>query len=266
MADSSTTGIVTAPSLFAKATVTAPSLFAIARGSACEGKERCHWCGAACKQLFRHDEPDVQPFVKQPRSHALFFTSPWICIGCWKFRMLKTTINFLPLPVPTGKRNAKGTPVMVPVHRVKDGQCPQNYSWWLTSVGCWGVGLDEYGELFSCLLNTPDTFALTLLTDPSLKNLIELAPVNTHNDKPTETFRFLYNNVVHETSPYELDLALLQGHELTGLMPGTKLLADLFRPKVPLLEKPLEQPKGRGRPPGDDKQPHPDHAQKKQSA
>lgn len=214
---------------------TATELYANSQGMICEGDVICHWCGAHCQRRYLHDDPPPIPFVRS-RSSARFPSNPYICKGCWLFRRKRLTVW-----------NLGG--------EFKDGQCPINHSWWITS--CESLVIDDNCRvgLYEYLLRPPLKFALSLIDGEKIENLLHFCPVNDHEKILGDTpLLFHLNNIQHAYTVYELTEALKHGTE--GKEPGVRALIALLGPYTLAREAPPEDgssegkggKKGRGRP------------------
>lgn len=188
------------------ASMTASDLFALALGTRNAGKERCHWCGSACSNLWLHDDPPPIPFHRT-KSTAKVPSSRHVCVGCWNFKRKKVTVRFLD-------------------ETLKDSQAGENHSWWITETGSFGVRAADGPHLYPLLLKPPLWFALAL-KDGNGPNLMQLMTANRCEDVKGDTpLSFTYNGVKHEYTVYELEQALQHGPE--GKEPGVQLLLKTF--------------------------------------
>ena len=205
-------------------TVPASVLYARSQGMECEGSFRCYWCGAPCRQTWRHEDRPAQLGVR--RLGVAVPGSPFICCGCWLFRRSRITIPFL----------GGG---------YKDGQAPARWGWWITGEGAWAVGPDDAGALYDRLLKPPLCFALLLLRGPGLVALHagvgNLTP-EVMLDTPLE---FTVANAAYRYSIYELSEALRYG--ANGKEPGVRVLIELLGQYQ--LPRDMRDGRKRGRPP-----------------
>lgn len=208
---------------------TASELYALSQGSKCTGKEECHWCCAPCNRSELHDDEPLIPFVKK-QSSAKRYSSPYVCKGCWLFRMSRITIFSL-----SGK--------------LKDRQAPCNHSWLITEDSAKTIQEGEYLSLYPILLNPPLRFVLSLRTS-NTPNPIHLQLVNDLDEIQAETeLAYTLNGQPCSYNIYELEEGLKHGAE--GKIPGVRTLINLLGPYALPIDEPKK--KKRGRPgPGDD--------------
>lgn len=204
----------------------APEFYALGQGVLCEGDQECHYCAAPCSREYLHDDPPPTPFVRTITS-ARRPANPYLCRGCWMFRRKRITIEFL----------AGG---------YKDGQCPQNHSWWLTGDGAWALRPADYPTLYDRLFKPPLDFCLAFVSEGKT-NAIQWAGVNCHKSVQADTpLSFTIDNTVYPFTVYELQEALKLGSE--GKEPGVRALVSLLGPH----EMEVEKKRGPGRPPARD--------------
>mgnify|MGYP000446835940 FL=1 len=207
--------------------MTASDLYAISQGYKNEGSEKCHWCGSCCTRQWKHDDPGPVPFQRgKPYRPSAFPASPWICKGCWAWKRKRITVKFL-----------NGT--------FKDGQCPEDHSWWIEEGGAYGIQPSMYTHLRDKLLSPPLRFLL-LLKIETPHNFLQLSQINDLQQiKAETTLSFSVDNVVHQYSVYELE-RVAKAEDANGMMPGTRALASLLKGLLP--ETNEEEKRGRGRP------------------
>ena len=213
-------------------TLTLPELYAISQSYASsvgEGDERCHWCGAACKRLWFHDDPapvtygGVRPKREQP---CRVLSSAYQCLGCWLWRRNSITAWWL-----------------TPEAGFKDRQKPLELSWLVTAEadGAWALRKEDAAELYAFLLNPERKFALALI-DGGAKNYPQLGRVNDNPEVKADTPLYLtLNGVEHPFTAYELGEAR-KGASTQGMGSGVQALVRLFGPI------PAEGKRKRGRP------------------
>lgn len=204
----------------------ASEVFAISQGHRCEGIDECHWCSAPCPKLWTHDDPPNFVIAQRSklRSLARRAANAYICKGCWLYRRTSVTVNYL-----SGGQ--------------KDRQVPSKQCWFVTEKGAWGVRPQDGIALFRNLLNPPDRFWLSLLTEPNLCNHLQLCINNDIKEfSPQEELIFTVNGVPHTYTVSELDLFTKGKQEATSS--GLLALIRIFgRPPIEEQEK-----RGRGRP------------------
>lgn len=208
-----------------------------------KGKYRCHWCGTSCEDALRHDDPWPQPFSKTKTS-ARCPSEPFVCKGCWLWRRKRITIQWL----ESGFR---------------DGQAPENHSWWITKDGSWTLNKRTLGEgycmgqkMYDLLLTPPTCFCLTLIDGVGIQNHLHHAVCNNLASVKADTvLGFTLNNIYHSWTVIGLEHALTNGTQ--GTDPGVQALVRLFGPMV--IASGQEQEKlGKGRPKKDfDQHPNP---------
>lgn len=209
----------------------ASELYAISQSMKNKGSEECHWCGSACDRMWKHQQPPPLPCVRT-NSTAKRPASPWICIGCFRWRWKRTTINWL----------SGG---------LKDGLSPINQSWLITPDTALAIHPKERRGLCTHLLKPPITFTLCLLDDTCKDNYIHLAKINYHKEiKASTPLEFTLNNIPHTYTVYELDHALKNGPE--GTEPGVQALLKFCGIEIVPETKEEEEKRGRGRPTKDE--------------
>lgn len=203
-------------------------LFALAHGHKCSGDQECHWCTGPCERHWIHDDLPIVPFVRT-NSHAKRPGNAYICWGCWLYRRGRITVSTLQ-------------------NELIDRQNLMDHSWILFDNQIKVIKKEDKFKLYEILLNPPLVFCLSLLNEPSTKNLIQLSILN-ENEKifANTPIHFTLNNIQCEYTIYELEEAL-KTQELTGKSPGVRLLIETIGPCV-LKEK---EKRGRGRPPKED--------------
>lgn len=185
----------------------ASELYALSQGVVCEGRFRCHWCGAACQGFWQHGEPPPVVGVRQ-KPLALVPSSPYVCAGCWCWRRTRVTVPFL----------SGG---------FKDGQAPAAFSWYVTERQAWAVRREDAKALYERLLDPPLRFALLLRTADGPANLLQFAAGNDLAEVHASTpLHFTLNNAAHAYTVYELSLALRKGP--AGALPGVRALVELL--------------------------------------
>ena len=215
--------------------MTASELYAMSQGSKCEGPHSCHWCGAPCKPLWRHDDASNIPFQRTTNT-AKKPNELYICIGCWMFRRSRITVKFLD-------------------GHFLDGKSPIHYSWWITTKGAWAIeGLADLRLLLDEITGPPTTFALLLLSEPpppskgiptKSTNFIQLAVANNLTEIKQDTpLQFTLDGVVHYYSVYELEQGINHGHQ--GRPGGVRVLIELMKIEVQEREE-QEEPIKKGR-------------------
>lgn len=209
----------------------ASELFAISQGSLCSGEDSCHWCSAPCPRSWPHDDSAILPFMKS-RFPAKRPGNAYVCSACWLYQRKRITVQFLD-------------------NSFVDGQTASNHSWWITSRGAWGLQATDYKMLLDLLLQPPAQFVLSLITDKTITNYLQLALANNMPAINVETtFAFTINNIPHTYTIYELEQAIRHGS--AGRLPGVQALCKLCA-----LPEPADMGKAkvvlpRGRPPKDD--------------
>ena len=199
--------------------MSASDLFAQSQGSLNfdgETGQRCHWCGSACNQDWKHDDLPPIPFVKI-KNQAKCPANHWICVGCWLWRRGRVTVTFV-----------DGS--------YKDGQTASGHSWWVTDDSAKAVNSSCQHLLHSCLLKPPNRFVLTLITE-GFSNNLHLAVANDVSIIEAETpLLFTINNIVSEYTVYDLETALKDPE--ASRTPGVRMLLKYFHPwEYPKLEK-----------------------------
>lgn len=230
---------------------TASTLFAVSQNSRCEGSNRCHWCGAPCKPLWRHDDPPPVPFTRTVSS-ALYPREMFVCQGCWLWNRPRVTVFWL----------SGG---------YKDGQCAKHHSWWIGPTGAAAISRNCKEKLLASLLKPPQVFSLSLLETtfedpvvgvlrgraPSMHNLLHLCLLNEQPEAKADTvYHYTLNNIPHRYTVYELEQAIKGRSQ--GMEPGVSALMRLLAPPKPtyrpeveeILElEPEKQKHGRPKPP-----------------
>jgi hypothetical protein len=192
----------------------APHLYALARSRDCQGNQRCHWCGGPCERTWLHDDPPPIPFERS-KSSARVVCSPYVCPGCWLFRVRRTTVWFL----------AGG---------YRDGQNPCQHSWLVTPTHAHALRDEDRERLLQVLLDPPLTFCLSLIDKEVSENLLHLCPVNRHATLRADTeLHFNFNGVTHSYLVYELEDVVKRGKP-NGKSAGVRLLHDYLQPPVSL--------------------------------
>lgn len=206
----------------------ASELLAIVHKSPCSGSDTCHWCGCCCERIWPHDEPVYLPFSKG-RSRGKCPSSSYICQGCWLYRRRRVTYNFFD-------------------HGFKDGQCLQDWSWLLTDDGIWILRKEDYPLLWEFLLSPSLRFALSLVSDTSLKNEVHLTILNELPEiNASSQLHFSLDNTILGYTIYELEHAISKSPN--GSQPGVHALLRILG--TPPAQK--EQPKrDKGRPATED--------------
>lgn len=211
---------------------TAPQLYALSQNRPCEGKERCHWCGAPCGQLNRHDEPPP-PIMRSARklSTAKVPSSAWICNGCFNWRRQKTTMVF-------------------PDRSYQDGQRAELFSWLIDEKGTAAVRQSkDQSTVWQYLLHPPTQrgFCISLVTSGQPNYLHQAVPNFTSSGfTAASPITFTLNNVQHQYSVQELEGAVRTG-VTNGKEPGVRVLLDWLGPPPSGLVKPDPNAKN-GRP------------------
>lgn len=217
--------------------ITSPELYGMSRGARCEGMFRCHWCGAACGQMWKHDDVTLGlMFGPKSKQAPVIPASPFICAGCWLFRQKSITAFFL---TPHG-----GT-------AFKDRQNPSTHSWWITDGDSRAITAHCHADLVHLLLNPPRRFSLSFLAgEQKPQNMLHRCPCNDEAILTKDTpLGFAVNNTAYTYTVYELEQAPKLGSN--GLSAGTRALCDLIGMPNLIDPKPEEKksgPKG-GRPP-----------------
>lgn len=212
----------------------ASQLYARANGSECSGPFRCHWCGAPCKSLFRHDDPPPSPFTRSS-SAALYPSEGYVCFGCWCFRRKRTTVRFL-------------------CGDFLDGRSPMDFGWFVTPKGAWAVSPRCLPLLADEMTAPPPRFFLALLSFPSPSsraappvNHLQLAVANDLQEVTAgSTLYFTLDGVVHDYTIHELEAGVRQGPQ--GRPAGVRLLLSLFGLE-PAAPDPILEPRAGDDPP-----------------
>ena len=212
--------------------LTAPQLYALSQEKPCTGTDRCHWCGAPCGRLNRHDEP-AAPIDRRLkyRSTAKVPSSAWVCNGCWLFRRQSTTVFYLDRKT------------------FMDRQAPQRHSWLIDERGAVALRKEDATEVYRYLLHPParKTWSLSLVTSGTANNLHQGATNYTISGYTAASpLGFTLNNIPHTYSVQELELAARTG-QVNGKEPGVRALFDHFGPPASGLVQPEQKPKT-GRP------------------
>lgn len=203
----------------------ASELFAISKSSQCVGKHECHWCGAACSDLFVHDDEipaigtNVKKHAKRPGTH-------WVCMGCYLWSHKRITVRFL---------NNK---------ELKDNQQHKKHSWWITAEGAWAIRPQDFDVLRKNLIDPPGRFVLAFL-EQKQDNLLQLMQCNDNKEikADTELF-FTVDGVIMSYCIYDLEDSILTG-EINGKSAGVRYLMQKLNWPPP----PEKGPRGPGRPP-----------------
>ncbi len=216
-------------------TVTAPTLspsdlYAQAIGIRNGGDDRCHWCGSACQRILPHDDDPPIPFVKgsQNRRYAKCPGHAYVCMGCWRFRALRVTVNFL------------GGSLI-------DSRCPMDFSWLITETGVAALNPRQKTALYPVLLKPPLRFWLGLVE--GMQSHLQLQVLN---DLPTvqsdSPITFTFNGLPLTYTIYELEEGLRHG--VSGKSPGVQtLIRFLGEYKLPMPNgKDVDEQRGKGRP------------------
>jgi hypothetical protein len=182
---------------------TASELYAISQGGKCTGNEECHYCGSPCERRWLHNEPPPVPFTKK-KNTARRPSSLYICSGCWFYKMERITVRFLD-------------------NTFKDRQSPQNHSWLITKHEARAIDVPCHDLVYPTLLSPPLTFSLSLRSDFTIPNLLQLQTVN-HLDKiqADTPLNFTIDHTPHTYTVYELEEGLKHGAD--GKMPGVQAL------------------------------------------
>lgn len=190
----------------------ATELFAITQGMPCQGRHRCHWCGAACSEMFRADDP-VLPFVRRS-IYAKFPDEPWQCNGCTAFRRPSTTVLFL-----SGY--------------YQDRQSPEQHSWFITRDGAHGLDFRDQecvDALRRLLLKPPTEFVLALRTGP-LKNFLHLARCNENAVVKADTpLVYTVDGTVFTYTVHQLTEAMTTEDAVAGKEAGVADLLERIGP------------------------------------
>ena len=204
----------------------ASELYAISQGTNCKGPTECHWCAAPCEKVWTHDDQPNLVIAQGSRLRSLARrpANAYICTGCWLFRRKSITVRFL-------------------TDGIKDRQDPSTHSWYVTEQGAWGIRPQDGLALFKALLNPPNRFWLSLITEQNLKNHLQLVISNDLKEfTPEMDLFFTVNGTSHSYSVAELDLFCKGKQEASS--PGLLALIRIFgKPPVDEQEK-----RGRGRP------------------
>ena len=208
-------------------------LYAVSQNTVCSGPEFCYWCSSPCNREYQHGDAPPIPFQKR-HSLARKPSEPWICAGCYLWRQPSVTARFL-LPA-----DDKAT------RPFKDRQCPVNHSWLVTEQAAWAIIFESHAELYRRLLAPPKLFLLSLLSDKSIPNHLQLCQVNEHAEVAADTpLAFTIDNIPHTYTVYELEEAIRNGP--AGKEPGVqalcRLLGPFTLPSKPVAEKTSGRPK-----------------------
>lgn len=202
-------------------TPTAPQLYAMALGNPCCGPESCHWCGSPCERRWTHDEP-LRLAYRASVSQAKLPSSPWICRGCWFFRMPKVTVRY-----PDGS--------------FSDNKTPKKNGWLLTEWDAFAVRPEDHEAVWKVLRAPPLRFALVLRK--GAETLLHVARVNDFSEIRMETeLAFTVDNRPMTYTVYELEEAI-KTRQVEGKEPGVRALVEYFGMPPGVVAK-----KGAGRP------------------
>ena len=216
----------------------ASELFAISQGTACEGPDECHWCGAKCERRWTHD--DLPPMIGgRLRSHSLAKRpgNGYVCSGCWCWRRPRVTVPFL----------GGG---------YKDGQRADMWSWYVAGSRAMALRHEnsfDRDALYDRLLDPPPRFFLALRDEGP--NLLQYAVLNRLEAFTASTpITYTLDNKPLTYTIYELEHALQKGPE--GTEPGVQTLIRVIGapPKPTAMSFSEEEIKeqavkrGRGRP------------------
>ncbi len=125
-----------------------------------------------------------------------------------------------------------------------DSQPGPGHSWWITTEGAWGILKDDKPILIEKLLNPPNKFVLSIITEPSINNHLQLAVVNDFPEILADTLLSVsINNVVFKYSVYELDDAFKRGVP-DGKEAGVRELFNYLGSSVPSVQ--VREPRSRG--------------------
>lgn len=197
----------------------ASQLYAMAHQRSCEGELSCHWCGAPCTNLHKHDDPLPQPYNKT-KTTAKNAQGQWVCTGCSLWRRPLTTIFFL-----DGKS-------------WQDRQAAMNWGWLIREDIALAIRPGDDGKaVYDQLLHpSPNAktggvqaWALSFVTS-GYQNHIHLQEVNATSSGHTAStgLVFTLNNIKHTFSVHELEQATRTG--VNGKEPGVRILFDLLGP------------------------------------
>ena len=201
----------------------APELYAMANDKKCEGKFRCHWCGAACSDYWLNDDPPPIPFLRST-SAAKHASELYVCIGCWLFRRGSITVNYLD-------------------KTYKDRQKPMNLSWLITQDRSWVIRKEDKEKLYDFLFKPTIPFVLSLVTEGV--NHLQLCSVNSPEPLQADSvLEFTLNNTIHNYSIYELEETMLNRDEV-GKSPGIQALVRIFGFYEAKEHKPTKRERGR---------------------
>ena len=194
--------------------LTSPELYATANGAKCEGPDQCHWCGAPCGRLLKHDDVPLGPHFPKSKQAPKYPGNSYLCLGCWLFRRRKITVHHL-------SRDAKGR------YDWRDGQAPMNQGWWITDAGAWALRQTDATLLIALLKRPPRRFSLSFLTTVGTLNLLHQVPCNDVAELRADTpLHFAVDNVPHAYTTHELSQAPRLGS--AGLMGGTRFLCGIM--------------------------------------
>ena len=189
---------------------TAPQLYARALGNPCSGELKCHWCGSPCDRKWLHDGPQRLSALRVSAGNARTPSSPYVCRGCWFFRLRRVTVSW-----------ASGG--------FQDGKKPCEQGWLLTEWEAMAVRRKEDREkMWEVLRRPPLRFALALRDKEPVQ--LHAVPVNDHAEVKKDTMlQFTHENRVLRYSVYELEEAI-RNKEPEGKEPGVRALIEYFGP------------------------------------
>lgn len=194
-----------------QSTLSASDLFAIYSGGKNEGDQPCHWCGSPCRRIWQHDDVTPLPF-QRTITYARRPEHPWVCLGCWRWRWKRVTVNFI----------GGG---------LKDGVCAMDHSWWFSETEAYAVRLDnakDKAALYERVLHPPLRFCMALLEGSGNRNHLQLALANDNigGVESTTPLEFTINSIRHTYTTYDLERALREG--VQGKPPGVAALVRLL--------------------------------------
>jgi hypothetical protein len=212
-------------------------LFALSQGLRCEGRHRCHWCGAPCSEMHRAEDP-VVPFVRRVISCARP-DEPWQCAGCVAWRRPSMTVLFL-----SGD--------------FMDRQSPEQHSWLITRDGAHALDFRDrecVEALRKVLMRPPLEFVLSLRSS-HLKNHLHLSVCNVNAVVKADTpLTYTVDGTPFVYTVHQLTEAMVDPEKAPGKEPG---VSDLVGRMGPMGEEAAvvstsglpPAKRGRGRPAG----------------